>query len=797
VLFDYLQLEMLTVDVLRSYINISLYCTATEAHISEAAIGLCILRAFAMASGSSSSARQPQPLAGPMSTRLEKAMFRYPLEHGAAFVELRDDTMSGEELFRILEAVPGVERVYWQISKHAQGNPSSRPLGTPYTGIGHFLERNVMVKSTLFRKPFEFELTRSMHTKTQGTCSMAFKKAPAGQLLEAWRILRRASMDRVLLSSSHEVEKWHNDIRLKYSEQAKSVWKDVTSGAGSATPGSTISAVVPALASGVSSVTLGSTISAADVHGEHAPALSEESAISAADVEEKLALKKRKAQPVDEGGSSSSGLSSAPATAPELEVRLAELKAKLNVSFGIQDVSLSTIVEQPSSGNILLAGDMSSAWPNAVLGPESASYTPLPAADPVAVFGAGSATPDTAVDHANPESASYTPLPAPDPVAVFGAGSATPDTAVDHVNFDDADFGETESEGADEQPSTAYLAESDVVPGGSKDGKLNATQFAAMKALKAKPRDNVRYRETRNAQNLATEALVETLLMDLAEKPTDSMLPENCETKWFQYGSCARNVSQALPATGFIKPDAAFETGKAWITKQWEESRQVMQHIRLSPNLQERYSTLLSVLPTSTSSFYGAMTTIDQKIAGLLGLLALHRGEVVEISPSLSEWFLAEGAVPAIEDTLSCWSEQFLCLPTTPVPQAKGAGKTRRRQPLAAVPRPVSAQGNNMLQRWEFGQRSPWDTEIQVAADVAASIKRMDRSGDLLPEWKDQVLRSIVPCRQMPTMHWRRVCQCITLGRLFGMLGQDYSADVLYHFYRTRRIVVAKVKKGK
>ncbi len=30
-------------------------------------------------------------------------------------------------------------------------------------------------------------------------------------------------------------------------------------------------------------------------------------------------------------------------------------------------------------------------------------------------------------------------------------------------------------------------------------------------------------------------------------------------------------------------------------------------------------------------------------------------------------------------------------------------GKSRRRQPLAAVSRPVSAQGNNVLQRWEFG----------------------------------------------------------------------------------------------
>ncbi len=46
---------------------------------------------------------------------------------------------------------------------------------------------------------------------------------------------------------------------------------------------------------------------------------------------------------------------------------------------------------------------------------------------------------------------------APAPVVVFGAGSATPDTAVDHVNFDDADLGEIESELEDEQPSTAYF----------------------------------------------------------------------------------------------------------------------------------------------------------------------------------------------------------------------------------------------------------------------------------------------------------------------------------------------------
>ncbi len=169
-------------------------------------------------------AGQPQPLAGMQSTRMAKYMYRYPNESGAAFIELKDDKMSGDELFQVLERVPGVDRVYWQTCKSDQGNHSQRKLGTPYMGVGHFLERNVFVKSKLFKRPFEFELTRSMHSKTMGTCSMAFKKAPDGQLLEAWRILRHAVGDRGLPASSIEVEKWHNEIRSKYSEQENSVW---------------------------------------------------------------------------------------------------------------------------------------------------------------------------------------------------------------------------------------------------------------------------------------------------------------------------------------------------------------------------------------------------------------------------------------------------------------------------------------------------------------------------------------------------------------------------------------------
>ena len=122
----------------------------------------------------------------------------YPNENGAAFIELKDDKMSGDELYQVLACVPGVDRVSWQTYKGAQGNHSQRNLGTPYMGVGHLLERKVFVKSKIFKREFEFELTRSMHTRTMGTCSMGFRQAPEGQLLEAWRILRHAVGDRGL-----------------------------------------------------------------------------------------------------------------------------------------------------------------------------------------------------------------------------------------------------------------------------------------------------------------------------------------------------------------------------------------------------------------------------------------------------------------------------------------------------------------------------------------------------------------------------------------------------------------------
>ena len=138
---------------------------------------------------SSSSARQPQSLAGPMSTRLEKSMFRYPVEHGAAFVELRHDTMSGEKVFQYLETVSCVGRVYWQISKHAQGNKNLRPVGTPYTGVCHLLAQNVMVR---VRVKSGFAVYCALQANAHNALATSLSVHHFGQVVwHAWPILLR------------------------------------------------------------------------------------------------------------------------------------------------------------------------------------------------------------------------------------------------------------------------------------------------------------------------------------------------------------------------------------------------------------------------------------------------------------------------------------------------------------------------------------------------------------------------------------------------------------------------------
>ena len=53
-----------------------------------------------------------------------------------------------------------------------------------------------------------------------------------------------------------------------------------------------------------------------------------------------------------------------------------------------------------------------------------------------------------------------------------------------------------------------------------------------------------------------------------------------------------------------------------------------------------------------------------------------------------------------------------------------------------------------------------------------------------------------MPCKNTDTHEWLRMGPVTTLGELCMHLGKDHAAKAIYAFYRTRRLVVVKRKKG-
>ena len=137
---------MLTVDILRSYINNSLYCTTTEAHIPEAAIGL----------RNSAHLQWRQALLRPhVSPSLWQGRCRRDLKNLSFATQ-----WSMGRLSQNLEMIQWVARRSFKFLKrcHALGESigrsvnmrkrtkNIRPVGTPYTGVCHLLAQNVMVR---------------------------------------------------------------------------------------------------------------------------------------------------------------------------------------------------------------------------------------------------------------------------------------------------------------------------------------------------------------------------------------------------------------------------------------------------------------------------------------------------------------------------------------------------------------------------------------------------------------------------------------------------------------------------
>ena len=163
-----------------------------------------------------------EPYAG---SRRLKQRFEYRENSRSAFVELHrfwypPKEEGPQEFKRLLEAVPGVERVEWQTTKASQGDVGK-----------HYCQQNLLVYSSIpgpgsASPPIEFELTRNQHMKDKRvtpTLTAMFKDPPEGLIAEAWRILLSATKGKLLLPAhvrdywTRHVTRWESDAPVSDS----------------------------------------------------------------------------------------------------------------------------------------------------------------------------------------------------------------------------------------------------------------------------------------------------------------------------------------------------------------------------------------------------------------------------------------------------------------------------------------------------------------------------------------------------------------------------------------------------
>jgi hypothetical protein len=196
-----------------------------------------------------------------------------------------------------------------------------------------------------------------------------------------------------------------------------------------------------------------------------------------------------------------------------------------------------------------------------------------------------------------------------------------------------------------------------------------------------------------------------------------------------------------------------------------------------------RYAKLLSRMPQSTYEKFDVENFSEQEAAVKISkLVALHSGEVVELDRDQCTWTLHLSTTPGSASVV--WTEQFYCLNDG----ARVAEESRRE---------TNATARRQLQ-FEMGYHVTDDRKMVMDIEckrVAATTGI--EPGALLPNWDEQKLRIVVPCRGTQLYEWRRGGPVGTLGELMLKLGEEYDAAQIYYFYRTLRLVALKRRKDK
>ena len=187
--------------------------------------------------------------------------------------------------------------------------------------------------------------------------------------------------------------------------------------------------------------------------------------------------------------------------------------------------------------------------------------------------------------------------------------------------------------------------------------------------------------------------------------------------------------------------------------------------------LRAEYAELLRSLPPGTAEKVGS----DQLSTNLGTGMAIsqiqrkHTGEIVELDRTTSSWKLYDLASGSAN--VFSTSRQWYC-----------------QKDQQAVDTPKDP---------DWGYPVGHDAHRRMNEEIQRVCRQNPRVSyaKLLPDWKAQTLRTVVPCVSTTDFEWRRTGQVVTLGELFMALGKSWSATAIYYFYRCLRIVATKRQK--
>ncbi len=195
--------------------------------------------------------------------------------------------------------------------------------------------------------------------------------------------------------------------------------------------------------------------------------------------------------------------------------------------------------------------------------------------------------------------------------------------------------------------------------------------------------------------------------------------------------------------------------------------------------LRQKYCWLVRYMPQCVIEKMGDDMAFQKRFEVLTNLTRKHSGELVAADKTRDYWRLV--AVAPGFATVD-WGEQFWCFEDgQPIPDLWD----------------VETRQEAYKQWWPFVPGQANVLEFLMEEDQRA-VRRVFLHADALkPAWDQMRFRHVCPCVDTDKYAWVRQGKVVSIGELFMLLGQEYTAAEIYAFYRCMRIVCLKRRKNR